>query len=77
MQSSELSKKDYEVLNFLLKYKMLKVEDASLIYKTKRYYRERKEWKRKKKEFDIIKKIFDKKKIFRKMHGERHCHLME
>ena len=41
MQSSELSKKDYEVLNFLLKYKMLKVEDASLIYKTKRYYRER------------------------------------
>ena len=41
MQSSELSKKDYEVLNFLLKYKMLKVEDATLIYKTKRYYRER------------------------------------
>ncbi len=41
MQSRELSKKDYEVLNFLLKYKMLKVEDASLIYKTKRYYRER------------------------------------
>lgn len=41
MQSRELSKKDYEVLNFLLKYKMLKVEDATLIYKTKRYYRER------------------------------------
>lgn len=36
-----LNKEDIEVLKFISKYKMLKVEDASLIYKTKRYYRQR------------------------------------
>ena len=40
-ERKNLSEKDYEILKFLLKYKMLKVEDATLIYKTKRYYRER------------------------------------
>lgn len=38
---NKLSNEDIEVLKFLSKYKMLKVEDASLIYKTKRYYRQR------------------------------------
>lgn len=37
----KLSQEDIEVLKFLSKYKLLKVEDASLIYKTKRYYRQR------------------------------------
>ena len=32
---NKLSNEDIEVLKFLSKYKMLKVEDASLIYKTK------------------------------------------
>lgn len=37
----KLSKEDMEVLDFIKKYKMLKVADAELIYKTKRYYRQR------------------------------------
>lgn len=37
----KINNEDIEVLKFLSKYKMLKVEDASLIYKTKRYYRQR------------------------------------
>ena len=37
-----LTDEDIKVLKFLSKYKMLKVEDARLIYKTKRYYRQRK-----------------------------------
>lgn len=37
----KISENDKKVLEFLIKYKMLKVEDASLIYKRKRYYRER------------------------------------
>lgn len=40
-QRNSISKDDFEILKFLSKYKMLKVEDASLIYKTKRYYRQR------------------------------------
>ncbi len=40
-EKNNLSKEDLEVLKFLSKYKMIKVEDASLIYKTKRYYRQR------------------------------------
>lgn len=40
-EDAKISKEDIEVLNFLSRFKMLKVEDASLIYKTKRYYRER------------------------------------
>ncbi len=36
-----LTKEDLELLQFIAKYKMIKVEYASLIYKTKRYYRER------------------------------------
>lgn len=40
-EKNNISKEDFEVLKFLSKYKMLKVEDASLIYKTKRYYRQR------------------------------------
>lgn len=36
-----LTDEDIKVLKFLSKYKMLKVEDARLIYKTKRYYRQR------------------------------------
>jgi len=35
----KLNDKDLEVLKFLFKYKMLKIIDASLIYKTKKYYR--------------------------------------
>ena len=38
---NNLKKEDIEVLKFLSKYKMLKVEDATLIYHTKRYYRQR------------------------------------
>ncbi len=40
-ENKNLTKEDIEILKFLSKYKMLKVEDGSLIYKTKRYYRER------------------------------------
>ena len=40
-EKNNISNEDFEVLKFLSKYKMLKVEDASLIYKTKRYYRQR------------------------------------
>ena len=40
-ESKNLTKEDIEILKFLSKYKMLKVEDGSLIYKTKRYYRQR------------------------------------
>lgn len=40
-EKNNIIKEDFEVLKFLSKYKMLKVEDASLIYKTKRYYRQR------------------------------------
>ena len=40
-EKNNISKEDFTVLKFLSKYKMLKVEDASLIYKTKRYYRQR------------------------------------
>lgn len=40
-EKNNINKEDFEVLKFLSKYKMLKVEDASLIYKTKRYYRQR------------------------------------
>ncbi len=40
-EKNNISKEDFETLEFLLKYKMLKIEDASLIYKTKRYYRQR------------------------------------
>lgn len=38
---NNLSQEDMKILEFLSKYKMLKVEDARLIYKTKRYYRQR------------------------------------
>lgn len=38
---NNLKKEDIEVLKFLSKYKMLKVEDATFIYHTKRYYRQR------------------------------------
>lgn len=41
LENNNISKEDFEVLKFLSNYKMLKVEDASLIYKTKRYYRQR------------------------------------
>ena len=41
LEKNNISKEDFEVLKFLSNYKMLKVEDASLIYKTKRYYRQR------------------------------------
>ena len=41
MQDIKLNRQDEEVLNFLSKYKMIKVSDTSLIYKTKRYYRQR------------------------------------
>ena len=37
----KLSYEDMKILKFLSEYKMLKVEDARLIYKTKRYYRQR------------------------------------
>lgn len=40
-EKNNISKEDFETLKFLSKYKMLKIEDASLIYKTKRYYRQR------------------------------------
>lgn len=40
-EKNNMSEDDFEVLKFLSKYKLLKVEDASLIYKTKRYYRQR------------------------------------
>ena len=40
-EKDKLKNEDIEVLKFLSKFKMLKVEDASLIYKTKRYYRQR------------------------------------
>ena len=41
LDNNNLKKEDLEVLKFLSKYKMLKVEDATLIYHTKRYYRDR------------------------------------
>lgn len=41
MCKEELKKEDIKILEFLSKYKLLKVEDASLIYRTKRYYRQR------------------------------------
>lgn len=40
-EKNSISKEDLEILEFLSKYKMLKVEDAKLIYKSKRYYRQR------------------------------------
>lgn len=40
-EKNNLKKEDLEVLKFLSKYKMLKIEDATLIYHTKRYYRDR------------------------------------
>lgn len=40
-EKNNLNNEDWKVLKFLSKYKMLKVEDASLIYNTKRYYRQR------------------------------------
>ena len=42
LEKNNLKKEDLEVLKFLSKYKMLKVEDATLIYHTKRYNRDRK-----------------------------------
>ena len=36
----KIKQEDIEILKFLSKYKLLKVEDARLIYKTKRYYRQ-------------------------------------
>ena len=39
MCKEELKKEDIKILEFLSKYKLLKVEAASLIYRTKRYYR--------------------------------------
>ena len=41
LEKNNLKKEDLEVLKFLSKYKILKVEDATLIYHTKRYYRDR------------------------------------
>lgn len=41
LERNIINKEDFEVLKFLSKYKMLKVEDARFIYKTKRYYRQR------------------------------------
>ena len=41
LEKNNLKKEDLKVLKFLSKYKMLKVEDATLIYHTKRYYRDR------------------------------------
>lgn len=41
LEKNNLKKEDLEVLKFLSKYKILKVEDATLIYNTKRYYRDR------------------------------------
>lgn len=40
-QKNDLTEKDLKVLKFISKYHMIKVEDTSLIYKTKRYYRTR------------------------------------
>lgn len=40
-EKNNLKKEDLEVLKFLSKYKILKVEDATFIYHTKRYYRDR------------------------------------
>lgn len=40
-EKNNINSKDLELIKFLSKYKMLKVEDASLIYNTKRYYRQR------------------------------------
>lgn len=40
-KDNSLTKEDIDVLKFLERYKILKIEDASLIYKTKRYYRNR------------------------------------
>lgn len=40
-KDNSLTKEDIDVLKFLERYKILKIEDASLIYKTKRYYRSR------------------------------------
>lgn len=37
----KLTKEDIIVLNFLKQYKMLKVKDCNLIYKTKKYFRKR------------------------------------
>lgn len=41
LEKNNLKKEDLEVLKFLSKYKILKVADATLIYHTKRYYRDR------------------------------------
>ena len=38
---NNINEEDIKVLKFLSKYKILKIEDASLIYKTKSYYRQR------------------------------------
>ena len=41
MLQKNLTQQDLKVLKFISKFHMIKVEDASLIYKTKRYYRTR------------------------------------
>ena len=38
---NNLNEEDIKVLKFLSKFRILKIEDASLIYKTKSYYRQR------------------------------------
>lgn len=40
-EKDDLKDEDIKVLEFLSKYKMLKIEDASFIYKRKRYFRQR------------------------------------
>lgn len=40
-EKDDLKDEDIKVLKFLSKYKMLKIEDASFIYKRKRYFRQR------------------------------------
>lgn len=40
-EKTDLKDEDIKVLEFLSKYKILKIEDASYIYKRKRYYRQR------------------------------------
>lgn len=41
LKNDNLNQYDIEVIKFLSKYKMLKVENTKYIYKTKRYYRQR------------------------------------
>ncbi len=40
-RKDNLKKEDLNLLKFLSKYKMLKIEDGRYIYKTKRYYRQK------------------------------------